>query len=118
MSEQKEKQGFRKICRCCENALKDNLSILYSPYHQRIHNEGKIISKSKREAVIRQNHLRKGERAKIKRCDLTHGMVYKMSKIMSFNKISIKTKLDWGCVKQRYNDFIHDNPELLEGGEA
>ncbi len=32
----------------------------------------------------------------------------------SFNKISQMLNLDWGCVKQRYNDFIHDNPELLE----
>lgn len=24
---------------------------------------------------------------------------------------------DWGCVKQRYEDFIHDNPEFLKGGE-
>ena len=22
--------------------------------------------------------------------------------------------LDWSCVKQRYFDYIHDNPELLE----
>lgn len=22
--------------------------------------------------------------------------------------------LDWGCVRQRYQDYIHDNPELLE----
>lgn len=26
-------------------------------------------------------------------------------------------RLDWGCVKQRYEDFIHDNPEFLKGGE-
>ena len=32
----------------------------------------------------------------------------------SFNKISQMLNLDLGCVKQRYNDFIHDNPELLE----
>ena len=32
----------------------------------------------------------------------------------SFNKISQTLGLDWGCVKQRYEDFIHDNPELLK----
>ena len=32
----------------------------------------------------------------------------------SFNKISKLLGLDWSCVKQRYFDYIHDNPELLE----
>ena len=45
-------------------------------------------------------------------------MVYDMRiSGMSFNKISKMLELDWGCVKQRYEDFIHDNTELLEGGE-
>lgn len=34
---------------------------------------------------------------------------------LSFNKISKILNLDWGCVKQRYEDYVHDNPELLEG---
>ena len=34
----------------------------------------------------------------------------------SFNQISKMLNLDWGCVKHRYDDFIHDNPELLKEG--
>lgn len=42
-------------------------------------------------------------------------MIYEMRTYgMSFNEIAKVVELDWGCVKQRYNDFIHDNPELLE----
>lgn len=44
--------------------------------------------------------------------------VYKMRIAgFSFNQISLYFRLDWGCVKQRYEDFIHDNPELQKGGE-
>lgn len=42
-------------------------------------------------------------------------MVYNLhEKGISFNEISKKLNLDWECVKQRYKDAIHDNPELIK----
>ena len=83
-----------------------------------MHNKGKQISNKTREAIIRFNHSRKGCRMRRKREDITPNMVLELKNAgMSFNKISKITGLDWSCVKQRYKDAIHDNPELLEGGK-
>ena len=62
-----------------------------------------------------RNRERRGTRYKQRKPNITPQMVYGMRiSGMSFNKISKMLELDWGCVKQRYEDFIHDNPELLE----
>lgn len=69
----------------------------------------------KTQREIKFNHSRKGGRMKPKRKDVTPKMVFEyITQGYSFNKISKITGLDWGCVKQRYNDFIHDNPELMK----
>lgn len=48
------------------------------------------------------------------RTEVTPQMVFDLhSQGLSFNQISLKLNIDWGCVKKRYEDFIHDNPELL-----
>lgn len=97
------------------NSLKNNLSVINSSEHQSYHNKGKTLSEEHRVKISINNRLRKGKRAKPKRTDVTPVMVYNLKQQgMSFNQISIKYCIDWGCVKQRYNDFIHDNPELLE----
>lgn len=58
--------------------------------------------------------MRKGVRKNYK-SKITAREVYELvSKGYSFNRISKLLSLDWGCVKQRYFDYIHDNPELLE----
>lgn len=95
-----------------------NLALIDAGIHQSIHNKGKTISDKTRDAIVRFNHSRKGCRMRRKRGDITPKMVFEYrEKGMSFNKISKITGLDWGCVKQRYIDAIHDNPELLKGGE-
>ncbi len=98
-----------------KDASRDNLTLIDAGIHQSLHNKGKSISQSTKDAIINFNHSRKGCRMKMKRTDVTPQMVldYK-NRGMSFNQISRLTGLDWGCVKQRYMDAIHDNPELLE----
>ncbi len=96
------------------NATKENLSLVYSSTHQSLHNKGKIISDEQKAKIITFNHNRKGKRGKYK-VNVTAAQVYDLkSQGYSFNKISHILNLDWGCVKQRYEDFIHDNPELLK----
>lgn len=96
------------------NSSKNNLSVVNNSEHQRYHNKGKTISEEHRLKISDNNRLRKGKRTKAKRTDVTPFMVYNLKHAgMSFNKISIKYGMDWGCVKQRYSDFIHDNPELM-----
>jgi hypothetical protein len=97
------------------NAKIDNLILVHSVKHQSEHNKGKVLSKEHRRKIADKNKLRKGKRRNFTRKDVTTLEVFQMKqKGMSFNQISLKLNLDWGCVKQRYNDFIHDNPELLE----
>lgn len=91
-----------------------NLEFVDCATHLSRHNKGKPISESIREAIIKFNHSRKGKRNKTQRRDVSPEMVYKMKQCgLSFNAISKALKLDWSCVKQRYNDYIHDNPELM-----
>lgn len=74
----------------------------------------KIISEEQRQKIIERNHKTKGIRRSYKK-PITAKQVYDLkNKGYSFNKISQMLNLDWGCVKQRYNDFIYDNPELLQ----
>ena len=97
------------------NATKGNLSVVFNPTHQSIHNKGKTISEEQRQRIIEYNHSRKGEHRNYKR-EISAKEVYDLkTKGYSFNQISKMLNLDWGCVKHRYDDFIHDNPELLEG---
>lgn len=99
-----------------KDSSRDNLILIEAGIHQSLHNKGKAISDKTREAIVRFNHSRKGCRMRRKRDDITPQMVFQYREQgMSFNKISKITGLDWGCVKQRYIDAIHDNPELLEG---
>lgn len=96
------------------NSMRDNLSLMPCVLHQQYHNKGKIISDMQKQRIRESNHKRKGKRAKYK-SSVTAKQVYEMrTQGYSFNKISKMLKLDWGCVKQRYDDYIHDNPELLE----
>lgn len=99
------------------NNMEDNLEVIEQGVHLSNHNKGKPISEKTRIAIINFNHHRKGKRTKPHRPDVTPKKVYDMKHSgLSFNKISKLLKMDWGCVKQRYNDYIHDNPELLKGG--
>lgn len=96
------------------NASKGNLALVFFRTHQSEHNKGKIISEEQRQKIIERNHKTKGIRRSYKK-PITAKQVYDLkNKGYSFNKISQMLNLDWGCVKQRYNDFIHDNPELLQ----
>lgn len=100
------------------NNMEDNLEVIEQSIHLSEHNKGKTISENTRIAIIKFNHHRKGGRTKPHRLDVTPKQVYDMKyKGLSFNKISKLLNMDWGCVKQRYNDYIHDNPELLKGGK-
>lgn len=93
----------------------DNIERISPSEHISKHQKGRKISASQREGIIRFNHTRKGTRKKTHRPDVTSRMVYDMrSQGLSFNQISLKLNMDWGCVKQRYDDFIYDNPELIK----
>ena len=99
-----------------KDSSKNNLLLVKSSVHLSEHNKGKPKNNGKKVAIA--NHKRKGIRHKPTRPEITPETVYKMKKDgMSFNKISKELGLDWGCVKQRYNDFVFDNPELLGGTE-
>ena len=100
------------------NATRENLVLVPSETHLSYHNAGKTLSVEHRRKIGDRNRERRGTRYKQRKPNITPQMVYGMRiSGMSFNKISKMLELDWGCVKQRYEDFIHDNPELLEGGE-
>ena len=100
------------------NATQDNLALVFCTAHQCHHGKGKIISDEQKQKIRESNHRRKGKRAKYK-VPVTAKQVYEMrAQGYSFNKISQILKLDWSCVKQRYDDFIHDNPELIEDGDT
>lgn len=95
------------------NSTKDNLSLVLSSTHQSYHNKGKTISNKQKERIIEFNHSQKGKRRNYK-VDISAKQVYNLkSQGYSFNKISKILGLDWGCVKQRYDDFIHDNPDCV-----
>lgn len=99
------------------NATKGNLSLVFFSTHQSHHNKGKIISDEQKNRIKEFNHMRKGKRGKYK-VKISAKQVYDLkNQGYSFNKISQILGLDWGCVKQRYNDFIHDNSGLIKGEE-
>lgn len=99
------------------NNMEENLEVIEQSIHLSEHNKGKPISENTRIAIIKFNHQRKGKRAKLHRPDVTSKKVYDLRHGgLSFNKISKLLNMDWGCVKQRYYNYIHDNPELLKGG--
>ena len=65
--------------------------------------------------IIESNRSRKGTRRDYYKSDVSAHDVYILVKQgYSFNQISKLLGLDWACVKQRYFDYIHDNPELLD----
>lgn len=97
------------------NAEKNNLSVMFASTHQSQHNKGKTLSDNHRKRISENNHRRKGKRRNYTK-SISAKQVYDLKKQgYSFNKISKILNLDWSCVKQRYDDFIHDNPELLKG---
>lgn len=97
------------------NASKENLALVPAGTHQSYHNSGKTLSAEHRQKISNRNRERRGIRHKPKKSGITPQMIYEMrTSGMSFNEIAKVVELDWGCVKQRYNDFIHDNSELLE----
>ena len=94
---------------------RENLALVDIELHQSLHNRGKKLSPKVKAAIIYSNHKRKGKRSKPHREEITPSMVYNLyQEGMSFNKISKMLKLDWACVKKRYKDAVHDNPELLK----
>ena len=96
------------------NATKENLSLVFNSKHQSYHNKGKTITNEHKESIRKFNHSQKGKRRKYK-VKISAEQVYNLKlQGYSFNKISQTLGLDWECVKQRYEDFIHDNPELLK----
>lgn len=96
------------------NAQKNNLSLVFSSTHQSKHNKGKTLSNNHKKKIAENNHKRKGVRRNYTK-PISSKQVYDLKKQgYSFNQISKLLKLDWGSVKQRYDDFVHDNPELLE----
>ena len=96
------------------NATKENLSLVFNSKHQSYHNKGKTITNEHKESIRKFNHSQKGKRRKYK-VKISAEQVYNLKlQGYSFNKISQILGLDWECVKQRYEDFIHDNPELLK----
>lgn len=98
-----------------KDASISNLVILKNGTHLSYHNKGKILSRNTREAIVETNKKRNGKRAKPHRPDVTPMMVYNLRLDgLSFNEISKRLNLDWGCVMQRYKDAIHDNPELIK----
>lgn len=99
------------------NASKENLSLIYEAKHQSNHNKNKILSTQHKNKILEANKKRKGIRHQNTRKDVTPKMVYDLKQQgKTFNQISILFKLDWGGVKQRYFDFIHENSDLLKGG--
>jgi len=91
-----------------------NLELIRDSLHGHIHNKGKTLSVEHRNKIAKANRKRKGFRRGYTRRDITSKMVFDMkSSGLSFNKISIALNLDRSCVKTRYHDYIHDNPELL-----
>ena len=94
------------------NADQTNLSLMFASVHQSQHNKDKILSDNHRKKISENNRKRKGKRRNYTK-PISAKQVYDL-KIQgySFNKISQILNLDWGCVKRRYNDYIHDNPNL------
>ena len=90
-------------------------AVVLNSIHQSKHNKGKKITEQQKQSIRISNHKRKGKRAKYK-SEVTPETVFALkSQGLSFNKISKILNLDWGCVKQRYEDYVHGNPELLKG---
>ncbi len=95
------------------NAI-ENLEITSNYRHASHHNKSKVLTIVHRNKISEANKRRKGLRHRRKRPEITPELVYNMrQEKLSFNRISLLLNMDWGCVKQRYNDFIHENPELL-----
>ena len=91
------------------NSEISNLEIIEDDKHGSHHNKGKILSKEHRFKISEANRKRKGIRRNPRRKEITPEIVYNMKNSgYSFNKISKILKLDWACVKIRYEDHIHD----------
>ena len=94
------------------NALKDNLSVMFSSKHQSYHNKGKCIPEHVRKATIESNKKRKGIKLQPYRQDVGINKIIELkNQGMSINKISKVLGCDWTTIRQR----IHDNSELLRG---
>ena len=92
-----------------------NIACIEPRIHLSRHNKGRKPSTNTIRSTIEANRRRKGCRTRPHRADVTPEQVYEMRVAgLSFNQISQHFRLDWGCVKQRYEDFIHDTPELLK----
>lgn len=97
------------------DSRRENLCLYPESLHGKYHNTGKKLSESHKKKIGIANRKRRGTRYKSRKPEITSEKVYEMrTSGMSFNQISKQLGLDWGCVKQRYLDFIHDNPELIE----
>lgn len=97
------------------NADKTNLSLMFVSVHQSQHNKGKTLSYNHRQKISENNHKRKGKRRNYTK-PISAKQVYDLkNQGYSFNKISQILNLDWGCVKRRYDDYVHDNLDLLKG---
>ena len=97
------------------DAREGNLKLQEISNHASLHNKGKVLTDNHKAKIAKKNRSRKGMRYPHRRKDICSNEIYLLRKNgSSFNQISIKLNLDWACVKKRYDDFIHDNPELLE----
>jgi len=97
------------------NASRENLVIRQRGNHSHMHNAGKKLTSDHKGKLSDANRLRKGCRHSYTRKDVTAEMVYSLKcEGMSYNQISKLLSLDWDQVKLRYDDYLHDNPELME----
>lgn len=93
----------------------ENVECIDPRTHLSRHNKGRKPSPNAIIKTIEFNHKRKGVRKIPYRSDVTPKQVYEMvTSGLSFNQISTHLRLSWSSVKQRYEDFIHDNPDLLK----
>ena len=97
------------------DASEGNLILHENGNHASLHNKGKVLADNHKAKISEKNRSRKGMRYPLRRKDVCTNEIFLLRRNgLSINQISIKLNLDWACVKKRYDDFIHDDPELLE----
>lgn len=98
------------------NAMLSNLKLMAAEQHQSFHNKGKVQSEIHRRRIGEANKNRKGIKYPNRSC-VTHSEVIELyKKGLTINQISKQLGVDWSTIKSRLKE-IHDNPELLKGGE-
>ena len=99
------------------NATRENLELVANSAHISHHTRGRKLNEAHVAQMVARNRARKGVRHKASRADVTPERVYRLKERgLSYNAISKIVHLDWACVKRRHEDYVRDNPELLEVG--